>query len=507
MRKLACIIILSLLLVVLPGSAYASKAVSISAGGSHSLILLDNGNVYACGTNWLAECGVGYASDTVEYYTQVPISNVTMISAGGTGGLALKDDGTVWAWGDNSLGQCGNISRGELSGFSMPVQVKGLFNITMIDAGSGWNLALRSDGTVWGWGSNYYGEIGNTVSKQNPSPVQISGLGNIKTIFAGADASFAIDENNTLWGWGSNILEVNGTQAVYGVLNSNGVSGVQHSYDVYGIPAPQANGTTISIETIIPGPGQEKEYRTPVIVNNITDAVSIGNRGEHIFVLKRDGTVWGWGQSYEGSLGNDSANKMGLYDPSLYAFSPVKVDGLNNIVKISVGYSHAMALENDGTVWTWGDNRYGQVGRAGFISTYLPGRISLTGVKEISAGYVFSMALKNDGSVWSWGYNYYDQVGNGHHDQCVYNPVKVFPLPGQDLTNSVVQSNETYTEINLTVNQTDKAKNSAISNVINLTRDVGVNGLQVTVLRLVSILTIILIGVGVVYLLYKQYIK
>ncbi len=492
---------------MLPVSASASKVVSISAGESHSLILQDDGDVYACGTNTLAECGVGYAGGTIKDYTQVPISNVIMISAGGAGGLALKDDGTVWAWGANSLGQCGNTVADELSGFTVPVQVKGLLNITMISAGPGWNLALRSDGTVWGWGSNYYGEIGNTVSKQNPVPVQISGLSNIQKIFAGADASFAIDKTGTLWGWGSNILEVNGTQAVYGVLNSNGVSGVQHSYDVYGIPVPQANGTTISIGTIIPGPGQEKAYRTPIIVNNLTDVVSVGNRGEHIFVLKSDGTVWGWGQSYGGSFGNDSANKMGLYDPSLYAFSPVKVDGLSNVVQISVGYSHAMALESDGTVWTWGDNSNGQVGRAGFTSTYLPGRISLTGVKEISAGYDFSMAMLNDGSVWSWGFNYYDQVGNGQHDQRVYNPAKVFPLPGQGFTKDIVQSNGTLTEINFTLNLTNPTQNSAIANATNLTGDAGDNGLPVTGLRLISIFTIIAIGIGVVYLLYNRYIK
>jgi len=140
-------------------------------------------------------------------------SDVVAIDAGTNYGVALRADGTVWAWGHNSHGQLGSqtafCSGGEPgeSCSPVPVQVPGLSNITAIAAGSGHVLALKSDGTVWAWGANHHGQIGNGTTGNSSAPVQVGGatpLGTVTAISAGDVHSLALKADGSVWAWGDN---------------------------------------------------------------------------------------------------------------------------------------------------------------------------------------------------------------------------------------------------------------------------------------------------------------
>src|SRR5205823_208038 len=128
------------------------------------------------------------------------LSGVTAIAAGGLHSLALKSDGTVWAWGYNAYGALGN---GTAISSSTPVQVSGLSGVTALAGGYGHSLALKSDGTVRAWGYNYYGELGNgTAFNDSLTPVQVSGLSGVTAIAGGEFHSLALKSVGTVSAWG-----------------------------------------------------------------------------------------------------------------------------------------------------------------------------------------------------------------------------------------------------------------------------------------------------------------
>jgi len=140
----------------------------------------------------------------------------------------------------------------------------------------------------------------------------------------------------------------------------------------------------------------------------LTDGITaIAGGGTHSLALKNDGTVWAWGYNGYGQLGNG-----GTYTTSNV---PVQASGLTGgITAIMGGHHHSLALKNDGTVWAWGYNYYGQLGNGTNTNSNVPVRVSgLAGITKIAGGGLHSLALKNDGTVWAWGYNYYGQLGNG----------------------------------------------------------------------------------------------
>jgi hypothetical protein len=141
----------------------------------------------------------------------------------------------------------------------------------------------------------------------------------------------------------------------------------------------------------------------------------------HSLALKDDGTVWAWGYNGYGQLGNGTNTDSNV---------PVQVSGLTGITAIAWGGSHSLALKNDGTVWAWGYNGYGQLGNGTNTDSNLPVQVSsLTGITVIAGGSRHSLALKNDGTVWAWGYNGYGQLGNGTNTDSNV-PVQVSGLTG-----------------------------------------------------------------------------
>jgi len=370
------------------GSSFSNEYISgvktISAGDSHTVALKNDGTVFAWGLNDYGQLGDGtFTNSSTPVSVRAPevsavtkpvrgLTGITAISARGYRTVALRNDGTVWAWGYNVGGELGD---GTHTNRNVPVQVRDLTGITAISAGELHTLALRNDGTVWAWGKNYYGQFGDGTTANSDTPVQIMGLTDVKAISAGAFNTLALKNDGTVWAWGR---------------NSSGQLG---------------NGTM-------------EDSSVPVQVSGLTDVIEISaGFVSHATALKNNGTVWAWGRNGYGQLGNGT-----LTDSSI----PVQVNGLNDVIAISAGDSHTVALRNDGTVWDWGRNNYFQLGDGTSTNRNTPVQVIglRTDAMAITAGGWHTVAIKNNHTVWSWGLNFSGQLGDGTTVDS-YTPIQV----------------------------------------------------------------------------------
>jgi hypothetical protein len=230
---------------------------------------------------------------------------MVQVAAGFADSLALRSDGTVWAWGQNTYGQLGN---GTTTGSSIPVQVSGLADVVAVAAGQYHSLALRSDGTVWAWGFKF----ADGASGQSSVPVQVPGLSRIVAIAAGQYHSLALKSDGTVWAWG---------------------------YDTKG---QLGNGGTAA-------------QINPVQVWGLSGAVAIAAGGSHSLALLNGGTVDAWGSNSNGQLGNGTA------DSSAHS-TAAAVPGLVGVTQLAAGLNHSLAVRGDGTGAAWGAGFQGQLG-------------------------------------------------------------------------------------------------------------------------------------------------
>jgi alpha-tubulin suppressor-like RCC1 family protein len=271
----------------------------------------------------------------------------------------------LWTWGDNTYGQLGNNTNIDKS---VPTTISGAGTTWKIVTISSRNMyGIKTDGTLWAWGSDQYGHLGDNSTVNKSSPVTTSGGGtNWSKISAGSFGSFgfamAIKTDGTLWGWGWNNN---------GQLGNNSVAHKSSPITVSG------GGTTWS-------------------------QVSCGQ--EATAAIKTDGTLWTWGSNYAGQLGNNS---------TINRSSPGTIAGAGTTwSKVSCGYYCIAAIKIDNSLWTWGYNgAYGQLGNTSQNDTSSPGSISGGGEwKHISCGNEFMLGIKIDGTLWGWGDNQSGQL-------------------------------------------------------------------------------------------------
>ena len=426
-RLLAALLAIGLLcggaLAAVPASAAFSTTPMVAAGHSYNLSLKSDGTVWAWGNNSCGTLGNGTtaASNTpvqVMASAGVPLTGMIAISTSNTHSLALKSDGTVWAWGDNRFLQLGD---GTTTDKTTPVQVLGvdgsgyLTGVTAIAAGSAHSLALKSDGTVWAWGSNSHGEFGNDTTISSSTPVQVKGadgsgyMTGVTAIAAGDVFSLALRSNGTVWAWGH---------------NGSGNLG---------------DGTTTNKTS----PVQVKGAGGSGYLTGVTAISTSG--GDHSLALKSDGTVWAWGYNSNGCLGDGTTTNRN---------TPVQVKGadgsgnLTGVTAISAG-NCSLALKSDGTVWAWGYNGAGLVGNGPATPCPTPVQVhNISNVMVLSVHNGHGLTLKNDGTVWTWGYNYHGELGNGTTDDSLMNhyiPVQVVGKNGAGFFNVFDTPSTTYT--------------------------------------------------------------
>jgi alpha-tubulin suppressor-like RCC1 family protein len=316
-----------------------------------------------------------------------PPARVISIWGGARESIALKSDGTVWTWGLNNCsngfgnGACGKLGDGTQLTRTVPVRVHGpgdigyLNSVKAIMGGEHANYALKTDGTLWAWGGNFVGQLGDGTYTNSLTPVQVSGLNSVKSLGGRGYHNLAVKEDGTVWAWG---------------WNSQG----QLGHDTSGSPCPPPLAGACS--------------NAPVQVIGVTDPLTVTGGGFFSLALMPDHTLMAWGANESGELADGSYTAHQI---------PVHVSSvLSNVVQVSAGWKHAVALTADGHVWTWGDNLYGEIGN-GITSTTgvnVPFRVpGLSNVVAVSGGDRFTGILKADGTVWTWGWNGFGQLGDG----------------------------------------------------------------------------------------------
>jgi alpha-tubulin suppressor-like RCC1 family protein len=325
----------------------------------------------------------------------VPSEITHTIAAGIFHSLAIRRDGTLWAWGWNANGELGD---GTNTTRLKPVQV--LTDVASV-AAAGWHsLAIRHDGTLWAWGGNSTGQLGDGTTTTRFNPVQV--LTDVAFVAAAATHSLAIRHDGTLWAWGNNWAGHLGDGTTATRLNP-----VQVLTDVASVAAEDAHSLATRHDGTLwawgdnrhgqLGDGTTATRLNPVHV--LTDVVSVAAGSGHSLAIRGDRTLWAWGNNWFGQLG-DGTNTTRL--------NPVQV--LTDVVSIAAGCRHSLAIRTDGTLWAWGC-----LWERGWIrgwSSIVPVHV-LTDVVSVAAGAAHSLAIRNDGTLWAWGLNEEGQLGDG----------------------------------------------------------------------------------------------
>jgi alpha-tubulin suppressor-like RCC1 family protein len=380
-------------------------AVALTVGLGHSLAVRQDGTVWAWGDNFDGQLGDGTKVQR-RLPTQVPgLTGVVSVAAGEQFSLALKQDGTVWAWGANFNGQLGNgTKQPQLT----PLQVPGLTRVTAIESGSHSSVVLRDDGTVWAWGFNSRGQLGDgepSSARLSPAPVQ--GLSKVVAVSMNSSHGMALREDGSVWTWGDNPFGALGNGTEVGSFSPpRKVPGVQ---GVVALAAGSRHSVVLRRDGTlwtwghhgsgVTGTGTEIR-NAPVRVRGLRHVRSLASHEFHTLAVEEDGSVWAWGVPPTSGQGVQNA--------------PSRVHGLRHAKAAAVGAMHALALKQDGTVWSWGVGSRGQLGRGTTDAngdTPAPVR-GLSGVVAVAAGDVHSLALRADGTVWAWGANHYSQLGD-----------------------------------------------------------------------------------------------
>ncbi len=360
---------------------------TLTAGAVHTCMITQGGGVKCWGMNQSGQLGTRYGYDSSIPVDVVNLaSGVIDIAAGSYHTCALLQDGTVKCWGDNQSGQIGDGTIGFLQRRWEPVVVIGLPpNIVDIAAGAFHTCALTQAGTVWCWGSNLHGQIGDSTegyTENRATPVMVVGLAPaIRAIEVGGDRSCALTRKGGIQCWGDN----------------NAGSG----------------GRTDDVHSIGP--------EDVVTLSSGVSAVTTGFA--HSCALLRSGGVKCWGLNTQGQLGIDA-------DMNFYTYIPQDIPWLSTGWKaISSGANHTCAFSDSG-IKCWGDNQFGQIGNGSTLNQHFPVSVALltSGIQAVAVNYSHSCAMLQDAKVYCWGLNDYGQLGDGTTTDRL-TPVEVIVLP------------------------------------------------------------------------------
>jgi alpha-tubulin suppressor-like RCC1 family protein len=239
---------------------------------------------------------------------------------------------------------------------------------TIIDGGGNFNAGIKTNSSLWTWGNNQFGQLGNGTVTTATSPIHIDSNSTWQSVSAGGSHTMAIKSDGTLWGWGYNF---------WGQLGDN---------------------TSV-------------DKHAPVQIGTANDWMAVACGGNHTIALKTNGTLWSWGANANGQLGNGTAN------PNQTIMPPTQVGTLNTWTKIAAGGVHSLAIQS-GTLWAWGKNASGQLGDGTTADKNVPTLIGTPNQNDwqsISAGESHSLGIKTAGTLWTWGLNAEGELGLGNN--------------------------------------------------------------------------------------------
>ena len=344
----------------------------IASGSLHTLAINDVGELYAWGNNSVGQLGngengtgfsAGFPDLSKDKNTPQRIGSGTdwkIIAAGTYHSLALKNDGTLYTWGVNDTGQLGDTST---TNRNRPAQV-GTDTWKAVAAGESYSLALRSDGTLYAWGTNGNGELGDGTTTQRTTPTQI-GTDVWKAVAVGDNHSLAIKNDGSLHAWGNNR---------YGQL----------------------------------GDGTTTRRTTPTQIGTDTDWTVAAAGRYHSLALKSDGTLHAWGRNNRSQLGDGTTTRR---------TTPIRIGSDTNWKALAGGEQYSLAIKSDGRLYAWGSNADRQLGINSPTGKTRPSQAAGTGWDDVAGKRFgannYSLALKSDGTLYAWGDNTSGQLGDG----------------------------------------------------------------------------------------------
>ena len=373
---------------------------TISAGVSRSMAVTEDGALWTWGNNQAGALGDG--TDTLRLYPVSIMDNIAAVSSGSVHSMAIDENGILWSWGmngtDRGAGVPGVVGDGTYNTHRLrPVSI--LEDIVKIYAERQFSRAISSDGHMWIWGPG--------------SGIESFSV-NIGEAFAGGyftvDNTFFATPRSIFFGTigaadaseHALVISYDNTLHVWGT-NENLTAGVEPDWLLYTEDGERE-------EPYFPDTPEGQASRdwfertinaiwSPrAILEDVVD-VSAGNL--HTLALQSDGTLWAWGSNQHGQIGN------GTFD---HVYYPVVI--MEDVIAISAGDSHSMAITSDGTLWAWGNNQHGRLGNGTTDSSNVPIAI-MENIAIVSAGGGHTMAVTTEGALWAWGQNHQGQLGDG----------------------------------------------------------------------------------------------
>jgi beta-lactamase regulating signal transducer with metallopeptidase domain len=294
--------------------------------------------------------------------------------------VALKKDGTLWSWGSNRQGQLGD---GTTESREEPAQVGRETDWVAIAVGRTHTVALKRDGSLWTWGSSQFGELGDGTEGDpvqhalQTTPKRVGSDTDWSAISARVAHAHALKKNGSLWGWGWNVMGLLGDET-------------------------------------------EENRNVPTPIGTDKDWVAVVDANDFTLALKQDGSLWAWGCNGSGQIGDGSTNGKPI---------PTRVGTDSDWKNIAGGFAHTLGIKRDGSLWTWGLNFYGQLGDGTTQDKWRPLRVGQEADWiTASTGEMHTVAAKRDGSVWFWG------LKGSVHGISLGTGGRMHLLPGQPLT-------------------------------------------------------------------------
>jgi alpha-tubulin suppressor-like RCC1 family protein len=335
------------------------------------------------------------------------------VSAGQNFTLAIKSDGTMWGWGNNGnlLGLNGNTANQNI-----PVQI-GIANDWMtVSAGGNHSLAVKTNGTLWAWGSGMMGQLGNGLF--NSATWTVTQLGTATDwikVAAGSEFSLAIKNTGTLWSWG---LNNTGQLGIGNTTNQNVPvqvgsatnwadieAGNQHSLalDTAGFVYAWGNNTFGQL-----GNGTNTTSLTPIVITSSPGWIDISAGFDHSLFLDSGQGMFSCGNNNNGQLADGTNTASNVLIPTSNTGAVLRY------IAVSAGQTHTMAIRDDFTLWTSGFNNQGQLGLGNFVNVNTLNQVGTsTNWSAISAGFVHSAALESTTDLWTAGRGLEGQLGVG----------------------------------------------------------------------------------------------